>query len=246
LVDVRLSGSPVVVDDLDDDFVLQLIQESEVQAREADRRKLRLAVHWAERHVVSDVLKAAHWTDADPRDVEETIGGAGTPLIDAGVEDLRIAPWRARRIANLTHGLSEQAAAYVDAQLAPVADSCGLARIERLVTEAIARFDPAEQAEAEDEAKATWGVLLQHYSGTTWAGTSRLEITGDTPTLTRFYDLVCATAHDQLDPDEPAGAQPSPSTARSPRSGSSPTAQGPRPTPRSTCASTPQTWPTRS
>ena len=81
LVDVQLSGSPVVVDDLDDDFLLQLIGESEQQAREADRRRLRLAVHWAERHVVTDVLDAAHWSDHDPRDIEETIGGAGTPLI---------------------------------------------------------------------------------------------------------------------------------------------------------------------
>jgi hypothetical protein len=245
LVDVQLSGSPVVVDGLDDNFVLELICESEQQAREADRRRLRLAVHWAERHVVSDALDAAYWSDDDPRDFEETIGGAGTPLIgagcveplaaslvvasrtamqlmsdgldlhyrlpqvNAGMEELRIAPWRARRIANLTHGLSAEAAAYVDAQLAPVADSCGVTRIERLVTEAAAMFDPAEQAEAEDEAKAAWGVRLDHYSGQTWAGTSKLEIIGDTPTLTRFYDLVGATAHDQLDPDQPADVQPS-------------------------------------
>ena len=198
LVDVQLSGSPVVVDGLDDSFVLELVRESEQGAREADRRKLRLAVHWAERHVVSDALDAAYWSDDDPRDLEATIGGAGTPLIGAacveplaaslgvssrtamqlmsdgldlryrlprvhaGVEELRIAPWRARRIAKLTHGLSADAAAYVDAELAPVADSCGVARIERLVTEATAMFDPAEQAEAEDVAKAAWGVRLDH------------------------------------------------------------------------------------
>jgi hypothetical protein len=144
LVEVQRSGSPVVVDDLDDDFVLHLVRDSEVQAREADRRRLRLALHWAERHAVSEVLEAAHWTDADPRDVEETIGGEGTPLVgagcveplatalgvssrtamqlmsdgldlsyrlprvQAGVEELRIAPWRARRIANLTHRLSRR------------------------------------------------------------------------------------------------------------------------------------------
>jgi hypothetical protein len=68
LVEVQRSGSPVVVDDLDDDFVLHLIRDSEVQAREAERRRLRLARHWAERHAVSDALEAAHWTDVDPRD----------------------------------------------------------------------------------------------------------------------------------------------------------------------------------
>jgi hypothetical protein len=245
LVDVQLSGSPVVVDAVDDRFVLALVEESELAARQADLRKLRLAVHWAERHVVTDVLDAAHWSDADLRDVEDTIGGDGTPLIasgcveqlaaalgvgprtamqqmsdgldleyrlpevNAGMEELRIAPWRACRIAALTHGLSREAAAYVDARLAPVADSCGAARIERLVAEAVALFEPEVQADAEDEAKAAWGVRLDHYRGLTWAGTSRLEVVGDTPTLTRFHDLLCADAHGQLDPDLPAEAQPS-------------------------------------
>src|SRR5689334_7281949 len=81
LVDVQRSGMPVVVDGVDDGFVLQLVEEAEVQAREADRRKLRLALHWAERHVVTDVMTAAHWSDADPRDIVESIGGEGTPLI---------------------------------------------------------------------------------------------------------------------------------------------------------------------
>jgi hypothetical protein len=244
LLEMGLSGSPVVVDDLADESVLDLVGDSEVQARQADRRKLRLARHWAERHIVTDVLEAAHWSDADLRDLEETIGGEGTPLIaakavepfavalgvssrtamqllsdsldlpyrlpriDAGVDDLRIAPWRARRIANLTHGLSKEAAAYVDAKLAPVADSCGVVRIERLVTQAIAKFDTVEQAEDEDEAQAAWGIRLDNYTGPIWAGTSRLEIIGDTPTLTRFYDLACATAHKQLDPSQPAECQP--------------------------------------
>jgi hypothetical protein len=245
LVDVQISGSPVVVDDVDDDFVLALVRESEQQAREAERRRLRLATHWAERHVVTEVLEAAHWSDADVRDIEETIGGPGTPMvaaacveelaaalgvssraamqlmsdgvdlrhrlprIDAGVERLRIAPWRARRIARLTHGLSVEAAAYVDAQLVGVADSCGVARIERLVAEAVSTFDPEAHEAIEDEAKAAWGVRLDHYAGTTWAGTSRLEIIGDTPTLTLFHELVSATAHDQLDPTLPTEVQPS-------------------------------------
>src|SRR3954462_6907853 len=92
LVEVEVSGAPVVVDDLPDECVLDLIRDCEVQAREADRRKLRYARHWAERHVVTDVLDAAHWSDADPRDAEVTIGGEGTPLIGAGcVETLAAA-----------------------------------------------------------------------------------------------------------------------------------------------------------
>ena len=161
MVEVARTGEPVLVDRAPDEFVLDLIRESEVSVREAERRRLRLARHWAERHVVTEVLDAAHWSDADLRDAEVTIGGAGTPLIasasveplaaalgvsrgaamrllsesldlayrlpkiNKGVERLEIAPWRARRIAALTHDLSPEAAAYVDEQLAPVADSCG-------------------------------------------------------------------------------------------------------------------------
>jgi hypothetical protein len=109
----------------------------------------------------------------------------------------------------MTHGLSVEAAAWVDAKVAPIADTAGPARIQRLIDEAIARFDPAAQEQAEDEAMAAWGVRLEHYTGAVWAGTSRMELIGDTPTLRKFYDVVCATAHDQLDPNLPTDAQPS-------------------------------------
>ena len=35
----------------------------------------------------------------------------------------------------------------------------------------------------EEEDKAAWGVRLDHDRGLTWAGTSRLQVTGDTPTI---------------------------------------------------------------
>ena len=210
----------------------------------AERRRLRLATVWAERHAVAEVADAAHWSDVDPRDVDETIGGVGTPLvgaacveelatalamssravmrlmsdgldlkhrlprIHAAVEALEVAPWRARRIAERTRDLSVEAAAYVDEALVRVADSCGVARIDRLVSEARVEFDTAAQAEAEETAEASWGVRLDHYSGPTWTGTSRLEVVGDTATLTRFHALVSATAHELLDPTRPAEDQP--------------------------------------
>ena len=244
LVDVQLSGSPVVVDDQDDAVVLELIDRSELLVRQAELQKLRLATHWAERHVVSDVLDAARWTDADVRDIEETIGGAGTPLVasrcveplaaalgvsartamqlmsdgldlahrlphtNARMERLELAPWRARRIATATHHVSREAAAWVDAKLAPVADSCGVVRIERLVTETIARFDPVEQAEDEDEAMAAWGIRIDDLAGPVWGRTSRMEVIGSTPILHAFYDLVSARAHELLDHEAPAALQP--------------------------------------
>ena len=63
------------------------------------------------------------------------------PQTREAVEKLRLAPWRARQIAQLTHRLSADAAAYVDAKVAPIADTAGRARIERLVEDAAARFD---------------------------------------------------------------------------------------------------------
>ena len=227
-VDVDASGGVVVSNHADDARLLEAIADSEVQARQADRRKLRYALEWAQRHIVTDVDDAASWTEAHLRDMEETLGGPGTPLISAGcveplatalgvstrpamqllsdaldlayrlpalhrgVEELRVAPWRARRIAAATHHLSSRAAAWVDARLAPVADSCGVTRIDREVAEAADKFDPIAQEQVADEARAAWGMSMQDYAGT-WAGTSRLEFVGDTTVLTMFKDHVLAT-----------------------------------------------------
>jgi hypothetical protein len=61
--------------------------------------------------------------------------------------------WRLRFIADRTMCLSPQAAAFVDAHVAPVAHKIGPAQLGRLIEEAKARFDP-EQTEAERRAAA--------------------------------------------------------------------------------------------
>ncbi|NYI44305.1 hypothetical protein BJ993_001385 [Nocardioides aromaticivorans] len=73
------------------------------------------------------------------------------PLLYAAVVDGRVAPWRAQRIADLTRSLPEQAAGFVDRHLNAAVGGVGWAQLERLVTEAILRFDP-ERAEAERQA----------------------------------------------------------------------------------------------
>jgi hypothetical protein len=55
--------------------------------------------------------------------------------------------WRARRIAGSTICLTREGAGYVDRQVAPFAHRVGLAQLDRLVEEALVRFDP-ERAEA--------------------------------------------------------------------------------------------------
>ncbi|MBV6729320.1 HNH endonuclease signature motif containing protein [Nocardioides daeguensis] len=67
------------------------------------------------------------------------------PNVYAAVTAGKLAPWRAERIADLTHGLCAEAAAFVDRQLVN-ASGVGWAQLERLVAEAVLRFDP-EQAE---------------------------------------------------------------------------------------------------
>lgn len=65
----------------------------------------------------------------------------------------RLSAWRLRMVAERTLCLSPAAASFVDQHVAPVAHSIGPAQLERLVAEAVARFDP-EQAERDRAAAA--------------------------------------------------------------------------------------------
>ena len=88
VMETELCGDVVETTEVDDARLFQMIVDSELESRVADRRKLRLALELATRHAVSDQLKAAHWSDADLRDVEETIGGEGTPLVATGCVEI--------------------------------------------------------------------------------------------------------------------------------------------------------------
>ncbi|WP_418062492.1 DUF222 domain-containing protein [Pimelobacter simplex] len=75
------------------------------------------------------------------------------PQVYASVVAGRLAPWRAERIAEATRPLCPEAAAFVDRQLFN-ATGVGWAQLERLIAEAVIRFDPAryeaERAAASD------------------------------------------------------------------------------------------------
>ena len=121
------------------------------------------------------------------------------PRLWAAVEALRVAPWKARKIAQATHNLSQAAAASVDAQLADRIGSCGWRAIETAVAQAIATYDPHLLETREKHGRDAWGVRLFHRGVATdgaddWVGTSHLEVTGDTLDLTTFHDLVCEQA----------------------------------------------------
>ena len=82
--------------------------------------------------------------------------------------------WRARRIAEATFGLTQEAAAFVDAQVAPFAHRIGIAALERLVAEAIARFMP-DQALADAARRRTGRHFTIEHQQVSFNGTSQIH-----------------------------------------------------------------------
>src|SRR5689334_17498684 len=113
------------------------------------------------------------------------------PRIWRLVKRLEVEPYKARHVAQATHRLSREAAAYVDEQLADRLPSCSWRAIETAVAHAIARHHPELLEQREKSGKQSWHVTLRHPAPSEYAGTSWLDITGDTLDLTAFHDLVC-------------------------------------------------------
>src|SRR3954451_12241307 len=85
-----------------------------------------------------------------------------------------LAPWKARRIAEATLGLSQEAAAYVDAQVAAFAHNIGPAQLDRLIAEATARFMP-DQALLEARQAAERRHVTFHHQQVSFDGTTFME-----------------------------------------------------------------------
>ncbi|WP_300641550.1 HNH endonuclease signature motif containing protein [Nocardioides sp.] len=66
----------------------------------------------------------------------------------------QVTAWRVRRLAQATRGLSAEAVAFVDAQIAHVIHTAGPVVVARLVLEATARFDPESVEVAECDTRA--------------------------------------------------------------------------------------------
>ncbi len=94
--------------------------------------------------------------------------------VDRAGEPGGLAPWKARRIAEATLGLSQQAAAFVDTQVAPFAHKISLAQLDRLVAEATARFMP--ETALEDAQRAAEGRHVTfHHDHVSFTGTTTVE-----------------------------------------------------------------------
>ncbi len=94
--------------------------------------------------------------------------------VDRAGEPGGLAPWKARRIAEATLGLSQQAAAFVDTQVAPFAHKISLAQLDRLVAEATARFMPETALEDAQQAAEGRHVTF-HHSQVSFTGTTTVE-----------------------------------------------------------------------
>jgi hypothetical protein len=98
----------------------------------------------------------------------------------ARVQSGELPAWRARRLAEQTMTLRSEAATWVDSQLAPYLHRTSFAAQERLVAEAMTRFDPVRAAEEADRAEDRRRVTVSHDQVSFW-GTSRIEGEIDLP-----------------------------------------------------------------
>ncbi|RHW26979.1 hypothetical protein D0Z08_12430 [Nocardioides immobilis] len=77
------------------------------------------------------------------------------PKTWARVLEGRVPVWKALRFAESTRTLPADAAGFVDRQLAPIAHGVSWAQIDRLVEEALVRYDPAAAEEKRQQAQET-------------------------------------------------------------------------------------------
>ena len=85
------------------------------------------------------------------------------PRTWARVRSGDLPPWRARRVAGSMICLTAEGAGYVDRHVAPFAHRVGLAQLDRLVEEALVRFDP-------DQATARRLAAADHRHVTVYTG----------------------------------------------------------------------------
>ncbi len=94
------------------------------------------------------------------------------PRLWARTQSGDLEPWRARRVAAATLGLTPEAARYVDDQVAAFAHKIGPAQLDRLVEQAVARFMPEVAEENAERAAEGRHVTFQHHqislNGTTF------------------------------------------------------------------------------
>ncbi|HNI70050.1 MAG TPA: DUF222 domain-containing protein, partial [Marmoricola sp.] len=120
------------------------------------------------------------------------------PRVWALVQELVVPAWKVRGICDRTSTLSLEAASWIDQRLARVPARINLCRVEKLVAEAVARFDPAGFAQAQAEAAEHRCVEIQEIQvniAFTTPGMSRVEMIVDTPVANQLESTIQTLAH---------------------------------------------------
>lgn len=113
------------------------------------------------------------------------------PRLWARVQGGSLQAWRGRQIADRSRCLSLEAAAWLDAQLAPFAHKIGLPRVIRAIEAAMIRFDPEEAARREQRAADGRGVFVGEQMTD---GTRSIRIEADALDVTAFDETIDAIA----------------------------------------------------
>jgi hypothetical protein len=124
------------------------------------------------------------------------------PRLWARVHAGKLPAWKARTVAQQTRTLPEEAADWVDRNLAPFATSLSVTRIKNAINAAVLRFDPdraAAEAEAASDKRGVWfdyehgadDLVLQDSRPD---GTMRFEGLASVPDGLAFRDALKATA----------------------------------------------------
>ena len=199
--------------------VLAAVQAERATADQAEVRILQLALDWAAMHeidpaslfkserpillagtgtpevgeyCVPEFAAALHIsTDAGRCLIADAIELAHRlPRVWARVQAGKLPPWRARRISSSTFCLPPEGAEYVDRHVARFAHKVGIAQLDRLVEEALVRFDP-EQAEERRLSAADNRHVTIYTDQTDFNGTAHIDADLD---LADALDLDAALA----------------------------------------------------
>ena len=114
------------------------------------------------------------------------------PRLWSRVMSGQLPAWKARRVAEQTIPLTEETAAWVDAQIEAFAHKLSLHRIEQCVTAAVVRFEPERAAEQARRAAETRGVWTEDHLD----GTSTVTARTGTPDAAAFDKAVGQVASD--------------------------------------------------
>lgn len=120
------------------------------------------------------------------------------PRLFESVRAGQVEVWRARRIAQAVRMRPVDVAQAVDAEVTPVADSIGVARLEAMIDAAMLRMHAEERELEIESARESYGVELfdsfHGFHGTGVVPVAELRICGDIKDLTAFDAMVSTIA----------------------------------------------------